>query len=906
MKLVQRIALGLVLFVLVLGGAAAAVLALIDFDALIARTKGPALAAVSKAVGRELTVDGVEVRWWPVLGVQARDLRLAESSSVASPHPFVEAASLTVGVELWPALRSFGQDLRVEQIVLGQPVVHVIRRSDGRFNFEDLGPPADSASPASEPMDPGARDYLESARVARVAIEGGRVVFEDRSRDGSPIEVKRIDVEATDLQLGEALRVRASMAVLADESNLELELHTDRLASRLSGLEVPLVTMVRISTPGLDLAPLDDLVPMLDLGAARLTADVTARIGKAIKVDGPVDVQGLRWGPDGELFDLGLTPQLAVALDLEKLRLLPSSDLRLNGAPLKAEGELEIEPLTWSNVAVRSKLPIDLEALRPLVPGVPRGKLAVDFTSEGTPDAFACGGRLTMTELQLERPGSRASGSAVCQGTVRGSAEQLDFDTELVATELAVKGDGFDKRAGIRARGVAKGRWTPGSVKVSRAEIQAGPATLTGAAFIPLSGGRLSATVRGENVVPVAVGRDFRFALPSVPADLKVSFDGRYEAPMEDPSRGSIRVERIEATAKTSDVLGTGRVGRLDPLQAEFDLRSRRLDLDALFPPSPATSRTSSGPVLPESLHDARVDVKARVTSLTTQGTNLRNVDLEARLAQGALTMRQLDFDAYGGRVDADGTRVELARDPLRYDVKARLRGVQAASLLDRWTKLGSTLQGDLNSQIDVAGSGLGWEQMVQSVAGSLSLELLGGSFSGLNVVQSTVEPLQKALAVAAPGRVDLGRKLTTDFRRLAGRFELKNGALRLPEQMSLQTSAGTVHLGGRIGLDYDLDLDGAIDLTPDLIRRMTGGRVKPSQAVPLNFGLGCTLRRPCVQGLDVSRTVAQLTKNAAERAVKDATKRVEDKVSEEAKREIDKAKEAAKKKLKKGLGDLF
>src|SRR5882672_8625849 len=100
---------------------------------------------LTSALGREVHVGNLGLS---ILSgsVSAEDLSIADDPAF-SKYPFVHAKSLKVGVELMPLI--FSKQLKVSDLVLDQPEIHLVQTPGGKWNFSSLG--GNTKSPKPEP-----------------------------------------------------------------------------------------------------------------------------------------------------------------------------------------------------------------------------------------------------------------------------------------------------------------------------------------------------------------------------------------------------------------------------------------------------------------------------------------------------------------------------------------------------------------------------------------------------------------------------------------------------------------------------------------------------------------------------------------------------------------------------------
>ncbi|MDR0311434.1 MAG: AsmA family protein, partial [Acidobacteriota bacterium] len=94
-----------------------------------------------------------------------------------SPNPFVTASSLYIGVELRPLI--FSKKVHITEISLERPSISLLRTTEGKWNFSDLGAvKTDAAEPSVKEM-----ALASGIKVGRLKITNGRVeIIEPRKK----------------------------------------------------------------------------------------------------------------------------------------------------------------------------------------------------------------------------------------------------------------------------------------------------------------------------------------------------------------------------------------------------------------------------------------------------------------------------------------------------------------------------------------------------------------------------------------------------------------------------------------------------------------------------------------------------------------------------------------------------
>jgi AsmA protein len=329
------------------------------------------------------------------------------------------------------------------------------------------------------------------------------------------------------------------------------------------------------------------------------------------------------------------------------------------------------------------------------------------------------------------------------------------------------------------------------------------------------------------------------------------------------------------------------------PVQFEFALRGPLLDLQSILGVMPEANREdatgSRTAVLPARLRRAIDGVSLhgslevdRVISGKLEATQL---SATALLERGVLRLEKAEARVYGGQVEASGTTVNLLEPLPRWNLKARMSGVDAAMAM---SALGgsSPLQGKVEAALDLGGRGSAWEQVRNSMTGSAVLALKEGVL--------TTTDLGHAVAFAAAsslGRLghseaaEIAQRAAgpTDLRDLTASFTVHDGWLDLREPLTFTSGVGAGRLDGRVGLDLSLALRGTVVASEEfLASALARTGFRPSAPVEVPLSIAGSLVSPVVE-VD-ERAVARQFASAEARQ---AARRVEDAVKRQARRRI-------------------
>ncbi|MGD9980966.1 MAG: AsmA family protein [Hyphomonadaceae bacterium] len=228
--------------------------------------RGEVERAVENATGRDLTINGnVGVSYWPVLGLRAREVTLANVEGGRAPA-LMAADEIDIGVELRPLL---DRQVNVSRLVLQRPRIALEVDQEGKPNWLLTPRRGDGPPPAPSP-DPGVDISRTTLREVRT-INGEVTFFDARQGAGwvigeanlrtalagleAPMRVegalvfneKRIELDASVARPGAAIRGELTQITL----DLESELLTAEFSGQTIATSGELAGTVRASGPSL-------------------------------------------------------------------------------------------------------------------------------------------------------------------------------------------------------------------------------------------------------------------------------------------------------------------------------------------------------------------------------------------------------------------------------------------------------------------------------------------------------------------------------------------------------------------------------------------------------------------------------------------------------------------------------
>ncbi len=300
MKRVLLIAIGILVL---LAAAIVLVPPLIDLGAHKARY----LPLVEQALQRKVDVGEIRLRIVPEPAIRLSALKVSDNPAF-SKEPFFTAQQIRLRLRLWPLLR--GQ-LQVEELILEKPVLNLLKKPDGAFNFADIGKKKEEiAKKEKKEAAPKAKEAARFSELipALLRIEEGKVTLQTQGQ--KPLQIRGIGLSLQDfstdlpfpyrvalnppglkpISLEGQLRYQESQAALSLKDN---HLKAEDVDFAVSGTVADLTSVPRLNlslaNDGFEIKPIVQL-----LAAAGI-------VPKELEVSGPLGLRVTLSGPSNNL-----------------------------------------------------------------------------------------------------------------------------------------------------------------------------------------------------------------------------------------------------------------------------------------------------------------------------------------------------------------------------------------------------------------------------------------------------------------------------------------------------------------------------------------------------------------------------------------------------------------------------
>ncbi len=738
------------------------------------------IAAVKKATGRELAVDGrIDLSLLPTPTATVAGVKFFNVPGSKNPY-MVEVKSVSVKVSL-PALLT--GSIEASEVILVEPKIVLEVNSEGKPNWE-FAPSVAEAKPAAPT--PGSPRPLS---LGRLVIENGTLIFSD-SKTGLSVVADKANFTAAVGSFdgpysvkGEAILNGAPLKIDLSIGAKDASGHDTQLALEAAGGRLSFKGTLSALGPGARLSG------MVSSSADNLVAfvETLAKIAGQPEPALPPLLAG-KFTFDGKVE----VSQTAVS----------ASDFRMALGQDNASGSVSVT--LKPGVAVEGKITSDKLDLDRWLATVERPAPA----QQAPPPA---GSSAT--------PAPPAGPSMLAAATVK-----LALDVgEVVYNKQPIRDVALDLEA--RGGAVAVPKFTatlPGDMVLqAKSTLSGDPARPTTSGEFSLVGPRLRATLTwlGIDVSSVPAGKLAR-----------LSMKGRMAS-----SAGNLQVSN--AVFELDDLKGSGGivVAFSVPLSVVTQLDIDTLDLDSYLPPPAAAKPASAAPpstagAPTPAIPGPTVGLKAKVAKLVYRRETIRGIEVDVALRGDAVRLNDFKVaNLAGARLAVRGTVTDYSAPQRRFDVAFNLE----APDMDRVLKLaGGTTPTGLGALAASGGAAGTLEQlslreftvkaMGQTLQATGSLALPGASqgmprlaaYKGSVVLNG--QKIEGAIDATLTGRPDI----TADLRATALDLDKIGGGgatAPAPARGRPAAAAGAIDTGPLRAIDGTFKLAAATLISPPL-----------------------------------------------------------------------------------------
>ena len=215
------------------------IILLLPFLLDLNRYRDQYLPILEQALHRKVEVEDVRLTLFPTLGVQLRQVVVADDPALSS-KPFLTVPSVKVAVQWKPLLQ---RRIEVESVLVESPIVQVIRSAKGDFNTSTMakvstsGPFSNENAESKDAVSP----LLGVLAVKKFSLAGGTVQIEDRTHQLSrAYQIDDLTLNTESVAIGETALVRVHGMLMPYQTPFDV---TGRFGPLQPNLDIPKLEM---------------------------------------------------------------------------------------------------------------------------------------------------------------------------------------------------------------------------------------------------------------------------------------------------------------------------------------------------------------------------------------------------------------------------------------------------------------------------------------------------------------------------------------------------------------------------------------------------------------------------------------------------------------------------------------
>jgi len=794
-------------FVLVVG------LLIVSLNTLVDRNREGIREEIQKALGRAISFDKVHLDLWSGLGLIAKNLRIADDPRFAAT-PLIQTKEVKMQVRWLPLLLG---NIEIKKFILLEPEIQIIKNEKGKFNLFALGAPKKPPRGTQGPRVTEEKPPVGFS-VSGVEVRQGKIHYVDRSSK-EPVEIRlhNLDLDLNALALTQTAKIKLKANLMdGNTQNITLE-----------GWVGPLTSVKEWTEYHLDLQMSIDslLVPQLT-SAVPFLNDI---IPSYLDISGPLTIKTKVLGTVRQPHITGLTLEGAVfGSSTNNLQLTADVDLS-NGDSnhdTKIKGKLILEPVTLERL---KKIPL-LEGFLP-TQLTSQGPLSIVSEVEGTLQDFKVNTLITADDSEIKYGAwfKKPKGvPAKMQVRVARKNNQLTLDpSNLSIHNLNVNFAGSLEesperllRLRIRTDAVDLAGWEkllfPGSSYDLGGELgfnlsikkmfspQGNDLDVRG--FLTLDDLRVSDKKSGRRMEKIIA---------------QIIFKGE-----------EVEVKKLQLRLGSSDFTIEGILDNFTNPTLRYRILSPKINLVDLTD-------------LPEYKSDWMKDFTSQGEFQIKNGAP--SVDAEISLGEGLLQelsyqnlngviewrpdnlgVKDLTFQALGGSFKGSGTWERGNGQYPNFTFTPHIRGMDLKELLSHVSpEFGDGVQGSLNLEAKLEGSGNSWESVKRTLKGQGHAEIIKGALKDLNLVKRVLTRVTGLPGIGtlissnlSPRYARIFERRDTPFDTLEATFTVNKGRI-VSKDLLMATPDYLIQAKGWVGLESSMRWNATLALSTPLTKEL-------------------------------------------------------------------------------------
>ncbi|MGB9735800.1 MAG: AsmA family protein [bacterium] len=831
----------------------------INLDKYIPKITAP----ISKAIGRQVSIQHVRLTILSGLGVELKSVRVEEKKP--SQTPFVQVDDIDVGVKLLPLLK---KQISISKIILTKPEINIIRYPDGVYNFTDI---------LKKETEKPAEKITSTTKTSTGIPEGfylDRFVISDGTINITNIEegkehrysLNHINLGVYGFNVKQAFRVSLGVSMEnVKEARLDIDGYVGPTGQHISMETLPL--NLNVSLKHVDIPYILSIVGAKSRILTAGTIDVEEKLktdSGVMHIDGSINLSGLTL-TNGTINPCSITNQLEYVLKDKNLN-MRNITFKSEGIELGINGNANVGTKVVNINLVSKQLSLDkvLGFYSPLKQSLPKD---VAVNGEGGIKTYVNMANnvanvngvidLTNAKISYSKMFSKPSGIPM----------SLSYNISKDEAAITLKGIKFvlDKLAMDASGRVALDKDMNGAVNINTNNIKIASLEdvipyikqyqARGSFILTMNASGPFKKAKELNAQGRLQVKDVSANITSLPKPLNsFNMDTFF-------TRNSVNIKTMLVRIGNSEIMGNGNINNFSAPEGKINITSPYLDVDELTPASkpkevqPKENVTPKEQEKPSILDKADISLTANVKKGVVKKAQFSNLSMQARLVKGEIVLNRFYVDIFSGMLAGSGTVNMKGQEP--YDLKLKAASLNLGDMLNTLTSYKDIMSGRLGADVALNGNA---KDLKHTVSGKGILTITDGEIK-------TFSMLSSLLGIAKLANIGNGKTTKISSMRLTAAID--HGRVT-SNDTKLINSDLTVVASGYFDLDANLDYKGTGILSRAISNRVggTAGQLIKNEhgEIEIPFILTGTIRKPVFK-LDAA-VYEQKLKEAAKRQV--------------------------------------
>lgn len=751
-------------------------------------------AEMQEKLNRPVTLGHLGLRVIP-LSIRVDGFSIGDDPSFHSAQPFATASKVYVSAGLFSLITG---NPKVEDIVLDQPQIDLIRNAQGKWNFSSLGGASTSSGGNS------------NFRLDKLQIDDGKVALTDALNHEPRNVYDHIDLTVTDFAENKKFGVDLAVHLpgagkqLAEFKgdvgplNQNAKTAIPPVSGRVSVQQVSLAAVNRFAAG--TLPPQTDSVISGETKINTSGSDLSANgdlkfentVVRGAKIDYPIEAK-YDVAADQALNNISVKSG-ALTLGSTKFDVAGSFDNAVKPAQVNMQVKTQDTSLT-EMAKLAGAMGIAFSPQYKI-----EGRLSVNLTAKGPVTAPQLNGNITAKNVS-------ASG-----GEIKEPVSTPEID--LAMTPQSIVSNNFEAKSGSTALNVAftltnyttKDPVADVTLRSNGAQIAEllniakayGVATAQG-----MSGtGTLTVDVHmhGDIAQPgsliYAGSASINNAIISTPELTKPVSVRSANAQF---SQNSVALTNLAAGVGSTNLTGTLSAKDFAAPVLQFALSADKIDTDELqslvanTPAKSSSTQTSSNQ--PSALQSATGGGTLAVNTIKAQEIVLTAVSTKVALNRGLITLSPLSANAFNGKIN--GTLTADVRQKIsQCSINAKLSGMDANALLSAVSPVKNELFGSLNATTNLKFALVSSNELPKTLNGTVDFAVANGELKNVNILSEVAKVSKFLNASTAPS----SSGSSTALKQFSGTLNIASG-VATTNNLKAVTDSGSLAANGSLNL---------------------------------------------------------------------------------------------------------